>query len=370
MSPKTVERVIDAMSLSRLDKIHLHAWDSQSWPIEIPSLPELATKGAYSTSQIWKVPDLEEVQAYGLSRGVEVYLEADLPGHTASVHHAYPELVTGHNLQPWEQWCNEPPSGQLKLNSPAVAKFVSTLLDDLLGRVGFHSSHLQIGGEEINRNVYEFDETVKSSSYEVLRPLLQKFVDIVISHTKAHGLKPIAWEEALLEWNLDLPKDTIIQAWKSEESLPAVVNRGYRGLAGSCTHWYLDGGFGTWLDPRPGNADSPVKPPYLDWNTPYKNWRHVLSYDPLKGIPEDKKHLVLGGEVFLWAELVDEANLDVILWPRVCAAAEVLWRGKGEVCEDATRRLAQMRERLVARGYQAQMVQMEWCLQNPGNGLL
>lgn len=218
--------------------------------------------------------------------------------------------------------------------------------------------------------MYELDETVKSSSDEVLRPLLQRFMDSVISHARAHGLQPIAWEEALLEWNLDLPKDTVIQAWKSEESLPEIVQKGYRGLAGSHTHWYLDAGFGTWLDPRPGNTDSPLKPPYQDWNTPYKIWRHVLSYDPLKGIREDKEHLVLGGEVFLWAELVDEANLDIILWPRVCAAAEVLWRGKGEVCEDTTRRLAQMRERLVARGYHAQMVQMEWCLQNPGNALL
>lgn len=116
LPPKTMTRVIDAMSLSRLNKLHLHAWDSQSWPIEIPSLPELATQGAYHPSQIWNVQDLARVQRYGLERGVEVYFEADLPGHTASVHHAYPELITGYNMQPWPRWCVEPPSGQLKLD--------------------------------------------------------------------------------------------------------------------------------------------------------------------------------------------------------------------------------------------------------------
>lgn len=370
ISPKAVKRVLEAMSMSKINRLHLHAWDSQSWPIEIPSLPDLALKGAYHSSQIWTPNDLEHVQQYGVERGVEVYFDADMPGHTASIHHAYPELITGYNIQPWEPWCLEPPSGQLKLNSTQVYEFLNQLFDDLLPRIARYSSHLQVGGEEINTKIYELDETVKSSSKAVLRPLLQKFMDHVISHSQKHSLTPIAWEEALLEWNLKLPKDTIIQAWKSEESLSKIVARGYRALAGTHTHWYLDGGHGGWLDPDPSNPNTPIKPPYLDWNAPQKNWRQILSYDPLKDIPEEHKHLVLGGEVLLWSELADEANLDVLLWPRVFAAAEVLWRGKGYVCEDSTRRLAQLRERLVAKGYGAGMVQMEWCLQNPGNAQL
>ncbi len=55
-----------------------------------------------------------------------------------------------------------------------------------------------------------------------------------------------------------------------------------------------------------------------------------------------------------------------MLWPRAAAAAEVLWRGKGEVGESSTRRLAEMRERLVARGVKAGIVQMEWGLRNQG----
>lgn len=50
-------------------------------------------------------------------------------------------------------------------------------------------------------------------------------------------------------------------------------------------------------------------------------------------------------------------------------AAEVLWRGAREaVSEDVTRRLAEMREILVGRGFGAGVVQMEWCLSNPGGG--
>ena len=77
--------------------------------------------------------------------------------------------------------------------------------------------------------------------------------------------------------------------------------------------------------------------------------------------------MVLGGEAHLWAELTDSITLDGMLWPRLSAAAEVLWSGPGRpVDEDATRRLAEMRERLVARGVRAGMVQMEWCLRERG----
>ena len=84
----------------------------------------------------------------------------------------------------------------------------------------------------------------------------------------------------------------------------------------------------------------------------------------LATISEEHKHLVVGGEVNLWCELSDGVSLDSMLWPRAAAAAEALWRGKGEVGEGATRRLAEMRERLVKRDIQAGVVQMEWALQN------
>lgn len=78
----------------------------------------------------------------------------------------------------------------------------------------------------------------------------------------------------------------------------------------------------------------------------------MLSFDPLADIPEEQKHLIIGGEVHLWGELTDSVNLDNMLWPRAAAAAELLWRGKGEVGERTSRRLAEMRERDVGgEGY-------------------
>ena len=50
--PSEVHRTIEAMALNKLNRLHLHATDAQSWPIEIPSIPNLAREGAYHEDQI------------------------------------------------------------------------------------------------------------------------------------------------------------------------------------------------------------------------------------------------------------------------------------------------------------------------------
>ena len=369
-SVKDVMRVIEGMSSSKFNKLHLHAIDSQSWPIEIPALPELARAGAYEPDQIWSVADLENVQNFGSVRGIDVYLEIDMPGHTTSIGKAYPSLVTAPNEPRWQDYAAEPPSGQLRLNSSDVYEFVTTLLKDLLKRTGTHTLLFHLGGDELNKDAYALDPTVNSSSKEVLRPLVQNFMNHVTKLTGRYGLTALVWEEAVLDWNLTLPRNTIVQTWRSTSSVLDVVSRGHKTLFGSNSHWYLDCGHGAFLDhadPSHPSSDPMVNPPFEDYCSPYKNWRQVYSYDPLDNIPESLQDLLIGGEVHLWSELTDSITLDGMLWPRAAAAAEVMWRGPGSrPTEDTTRRLAFLRERLVARGIAAGMVTMEWCLRNQG----
>ena len=378
IAPKHVMRTIDAMSFTKLNRLHLHATDAQSWPLEIPAFPELARKGAYGDSMIWSVADLADVQTYGKEHGIEVYLEIDMPGHTASIAHAFPHLITAYNEPSWTTYALEPPSGQLKLNSSVVTEFLETLLFDLLPRTSPFTSYFHTGGDELNTAAYALDPTVRSASTHVIKPLLQSFIDRIHSIARSHSLTPIVWEEMLLEWDLTLPSDTIIQTWRSPKNLARVLQQGHRALFGDNHHWYLDCGYGSWLDPlsHPSTNDddpstsrtsSQTSPPFTDYCDPYKNWRHIYAYDPLKEIPTSQQHLILGGEIHLWGELSDEINLDYKLWPRVAAAAEVMWSGPGRrVDESVTRRLAEWRERLVERGVGAEMVQMQWCLMNEG----
>ena len=144
VSPKDVKRTLEALSFNKFNRLHLHANGVQSWPLYVPAIPQLALKGAYHKSQIWEVKDPREVQEFGAYRGVEVYIEISLPGHTASIHHSYPSLIAAYNQQPWETWAANPPSGQMKLNSAAVPRFLNTLFQDLLPRISAYSSQSNI----------------------------------------------------------------------------------------------------------------------------------------------------------------------------------------------------------------------------------
>ncbi|KAG9671044.1 putative cytochrome 52A4, partial [Aureobasidium melanogenum] len=367
-APADIIRMIDALAYNKFNRLHLHITDAQSWPIEIPALPMLAEKGSYREGLTYSPQTMAYIQDYGASRGVEVILEIDMPGHTSSIAYSYPELIAAFNEKDWSAYAAEPPSGTLKLNSSAVTKFLDTLFEDLLPRVLPYSSYFHTGGDEVNVNAYNLDDTVRSNETAILQPLMQAFVDRVHAKVRAAGLTPIAWEEMLLTWNLTLGSDVVIQTWQSDEAVAQTVSKGHKALVGNYNYWYLDCGHGQWLDFYPDVSQAYY--PYYDYCAPLHNWRMMYAYDPLNGVPANLTHLVLGGEVHIWSEQTDPVNVDRQVWPRACAAAEVLWSGaKDEHGQNrsqitASPRLSEMRERLVARGVGAEPIQMPFCTQN------
>jgi hexosaminidase len=365
-----IYRTIDALAYSKFNRLHWHITDSQAWPLELPSMPEVADKGAYIDFQKYSPADVYAVQEYGALVGVEVIMEIDQPGHTASIWFSHPELIAAFNVQPnWDTYAAEPPSGTLKLNSTAVYDFLETLFDDLLPRLKPLTSYFHLGGDEVNKNAYNLDDTVGSNESAVLQPLMQKFMDRNMQQITKAGFTPLVWEEMLLDWNLTLPSSTIVQSWQSDENVATIASKGYRVIAGNYNYWYLDCGSGQWLDFRPG-ASSEQFWPYNDYCSPRHNWRVMYSYDPLAGVPANETHLVIGGETHIWSEQTDSVNLDRMVWPRACAAAEVLWSGAKDASGqnrsqiDASPRLSEMRERLVARGVMAEPIQMPFCTMN------
>lgn len=77
---RDILRTIDVMASNKLNVFHWHITDSHSFPIELPSEPELAEKGSYGPGMRYSVKDVTEIVEYGLSRGVRVMPEIDAPG--------------------------------------------------------------------------------------------------------------------------------------------------------------------------------------------------------------------------------------------------------------------------------------------------
>lgn len=366
---ENIMRTIDALAMNKFNRLHLHMTDSQSWPMDIPALPDLSKKGAYQAGLSYTPNDIQLIQTYAVERGIEVIIEFDMPGHTTSIGYAYPDLITGFDAKPWDTYCAEPPCGSLKLNDSRVDDFLQTLFSDVIPRVQPYSAYFHTGGDEVNSQVYLLDSTVKSNESSVIGPLIQKLVDRNHIQLRAAGLTPIVWEEMLLDWNLTLGSDVLVQSWLSDASVAAITARGHKALAGNYNFWYLDCGKGQWLDFDNGASFQQFYP-FADYCSPTKSWRLVYSYDPLGGVPANQTYLVQGGEVHIWSEQTDPVNLDDMVWPRASAAGEVLWSGRQDASGQnrsqitASPRLAEMRERMVNTGVKVGPVQMIFCTQN------
>lgn len=197
---------------------------------------------------------------------------------------------------------------------------------------------------------------------------MQTFMNRNLRQLASHAFTPIVWEEMLLTWNLTLPPQTLVQSWQSTANVAAITARGHKVIAGNYNFWYLDCGYGQWVDFSPATAAANF--PWQDYCAPRHNWRVVYSYDPLDGVPADQTHLVVGGEVHIWSEQTDGVNLDTMVWPRAAAAAEVLWSGAKDAAGGnrsqiaASPRLAEVRERLVRRGVASEPVHMPFCTMN------
>lgn len=78
-----IKRIIDSMAWIKLNVLHWHLVDDESFPIQVPSMPEM-WKGAFSSQERYTHWDIEEVVSYAKERGVHVVPEFDMPGHANS----------------------------------------------------------------------------------------------------------------------------------------------------------------------------------------------------------------------------------------------------------------------------------------------
>jgi len=55
-----------------MNVFHWHATDSQSFPLVLPSVPQLAAYGAYAESLTYSVEDIRDIVDYAAIRGIKV----------------------------------------------------------------------------------------------------------------------------------------------------------------------------------------------------------------------------------------------------------------------------------------------------------
>ncbi|NP_001170188.1 beta-hexosaminidase 3 isoform X1 [Zea mays] len=317
---KTIKGVIDAMAYSKLNVLHWHIVDEQSFPIEIPSYPKL-WNGSYSYSERYTMSDAIDIVRYAEKRGVNVLAEIDVPGHARSWGIGYPALWPSES-------CREP----LDVSKNFTFEVIDGILSDFSKIFKFKFVHL--GGDEVNTSCWTRTPHIEGWLNNNHMNVSDAYRDFVLRSQKiaiSHGYDVINWEETFNSFGDKLDPKTVVHNWLGEDVAPKVVAAGHRCIVSNQDKWYLD---------------------HLD-----ASWEGFYMNEPLKGINDTKQQqLVIGGEVCMWGEEIDASDIQQTIWPRAAAAAERLWTPIEKLANDTrfvTSRLARFRCLLNQRGVAA-----------------
>jgi hexosaminidase len=340
-------QIIKAMSSIKLNVLHWHIVDAQSFPLVVPDAPELAKKGAFAPRAVYTTDDIDMIVKTAKLNGIRVIHEYDTPGHAAAWGFGYPEITA------------KCPSYSKNINNipldPTNEKTYQ-ILDAVISTASAHvpDKYMHFGGDELVMGCWKEDPNIvkfmQQKGWTDYNQLLGYYVARLEPIYRKYNKVMISWEELLLEHgsHFKLPNDTIVQSWRSKQALGQIVQAGHRGLLSA--GWYLD-------KEVPGNGT------HYEW---VDTWKDFYANDPTSGMgfTPAQEALVLGGEATMWAEQVDVTNYDSRVFPRVLAIAERLWSNASDTQDitEATIRLSFARcHVLVRRGIRAGPILSDYC---------
>ncbi|KAJ1435506.1 Glycoside hydrolase family 20, catalytic domain [Sesbania bispinosa] len=269
--------------------LHWHIIDEESFPLEVPTYPNL-WKGSYTKWERYTVEDAYEIVNFAKMRGINVMAEVDVPGHAESWGAGYPDLWPSPS-------CREP----LDVSKTFTFDVISGILTDMRKIFPFELFHL--GGDEVNTDCWsktphikEWLQTHNMTAKDAYQYFVLKAQEIALSK----NWSPVNWEETFNTFPTKLHPKTVVHNWLGPGVCPKVVAKGFRCIFSNQGVWYLD------------HLDVP--------------WDEVYTAEPLEGIHNaSEQQLVLGGEVCMWGETADTSDVQQTIWPRAAAAAERLW---------------------------------------------
>jgi hexosaminidase len=335
----TLRATLDSMSYAKLNVLHWHIVDAQSWPLESTAWPAL-WQGAFSPLERYTTEDVQGLVEYARARGIRTVFEVDHPGHASSACKGYPQLCPSDCA--WDAGANSVPLAPASNDTWA-------LLADTLAELAALSpdAFLHLGGDEVDTTCWALDAAtrawVAASGLSGVGAIYGVFVQRMNAAALALGRSPLRWEDAWTALGTALDPATVVHVWLSPETLGNVTNAGYRAL------YSYQGVYNDIVDYQNGW--------YL--NGLWQPWAQMYDVDMLAGLKggnASARELVLGGEAAQWGESADGSDVLQTVWPRAAAIAERLWAYNMQLNSSSpgvAERLAGFRCLLLARGVPA-----------------
>ena len=330
-----MKKIIDVMTIHKLNTLHWHLTDDQGWRVEIKKYPLLTEIGGMRNKTMirkeWEnydnIPyggfytqdDIKEIVKYADDNCITVIPEIDLPGHMMAALAAYPELgCTGGPYEVSGQWGIR--EDVLCPGKEHTFEFVEGVLTEVMEL--FPSTYIHIGGDECPKDRWEKcelcqtrikEENIQADDKHSAEFFLQSYTMArVEKFLNDHGRKFIGWDE-ILEGEVS-PSATIM-SWRGMKGGKEAVRMGNQAIMTPGSHLYFD---------HYQTMDTDSDPLAIGGFIPVEK---VYSFDPVPAdLTKEEQKLILGTQANLWTEYItSNEHLEYMLLPRLAALSEVQW---------------------------------------------
>lgn len=330
-----VKKYIDVMAMYKLNNFHWHLTDDQGWRVEIKKYPKLTEVGgkraqtrigretgaSSAPSSFDNTPhggfytqdQINEIVNYASARYINIVPEIDMPGHTAAMLAAYPELSCdpSKKYKVGEKWGVY---DDFLCPTEETFKVLYDILNEVMDM--FPSKYIHIGGDECNKASWKRSQFCRDliASQKLMNEegLQSYFIAKIAKHVQSQGRQVIGWDE-ILEGGL--AQGAVVMSWRGDKGGIAASQLGHDVIM-------TPGSGGLYFDHV--QSKSPQEPLSIGGFAPLEK---TYNYNPIPEVlnKEQQKH-VIGVQANLWTEYIaTPGKAEYMLLPRMLALSETGW---------------------------------------------
>ena len=346
-----LKKLIDLLSMQKMNVLHLHLTDSQGWRFESKKYPKLTQIGAFRKGTplnltydynsrpndslyggFYTQKQLKELVAYANSKFITIIPEIEMPAHSKSALASYPNLAcldsTGKpfaypsNIQ--DEFCTKDPT----------FIFLTDILTEVMDI--YPSKFIHIGGDEAGKENWKkcpvCAKRMKDEQLSSVEELQSYFIKRVEKFVNQKGRTVIGWDE-ILEGGL--APNAIVMSWRGEQGGIDAAKQNHQVIMTPGNYCYLD-------HYQSEDASEPTA-----WGG-LTTLSKVYSYHPIpEELTEQQGKLILGVQGNLWTEFVPTSKqAEYMIFPRSIALAEVGWSNQKQEYANFVSRLMPYLKRL------------------------
>jgi hexosaminidase len=329
-----VERLLDQMAWHKLNVFHWHLTDDQGWRIEIKKYPRLTEMGAWRKSVgfgldgklttaygpdgryggYYTQEDIREVVAYARSRHILIMPEIEMPGHASAALMAYPQFSCTDG-----PFTTDLPGGVFNGVYCAGKDESFAFIEDILTEVCalFPGPYIHIGGDEVPvdnwKNCPKCQARMHEQGLTNEAALEGYFIRRVEKIVNAHQRRLVGWSE-IREGGL--AANATVMDWVGGAVEAATA--GHDVVMSPLADCYFD---------HYQSLDHSREPHAIGGYLPL---HQVYAYEPIPtNLPAAFVPHILGAQANVWTEYMPSFDhVDYMVFPRICALAEVVWSPK------------------------------------------